>query len=379
MCRTLSFAPCLDRLPHRRDAQGYFGEQDDMKILLVGRSSSEHVQNWSRALKDAGEEVHLYSPFQRAYSGPGGSNQSRTQMVTFVRERRRLSRVIKALSPDVVNVHYASGPGLLASRLFSPTVVTVYGSDVTEFPLRGKLQKKALQRCLVSAEAITVASSDLRRCVEELQFAAQTPAIVPFGVDIRRYRMVERPLTKVRRLVIGTTKGCEEVYGIDLLIRAFALMRLAIPTELEAELQVFGGGSKVKEYSNLAEEMGVGNLVVFKGRVSHDDIPAILQGFDIFVAPSRRESFGVAVIEAMASGIPCVVSDAGGLPEIAENGAAKVVPSGDTTALAARLIELANSPKRRAELGIRGRARAEHFDFEECTEAMLTVFRGVAQ
>ena len=299
------------------------------------------------------------------------------QIWTIPWERRRLRKVILEYRPDVMNVHYASAAGLLSVGLFHPTIVTVYGSDVTEFPERSPIHRGILRHVLANSQAITTASRYLKRRVEGLGAGLPTPSVVPFGIDLSRFSRESGLMEPgTQGLVIGTTKGNERVYGIDILLQAFARLRTKIDDAIPLKLVIVGGGTQEEANIDLAKKLHIDPLVEFRGRVPNSDIPAALGEFDVFVALSRSESFGVAVIEAMAMAIPCLVSDVGGLPEIVGAGNGIVVSQGSVVEASDALELLLTDVDLRGALGRHGQAHArEHYGRDVCVGRMLQIYR----
>jgi glycosyltransferase involved in cell wall biosynthesis len=129
---------------------------------------------------------------------------------------------------------------------------------------------------------------------------------------------------------------------------------------------------------SLAAELGIAERAHFAGAVPHAEVPAWLHRFDLYAAPSRldSESFGVAVIEAGACGLPVVVSDAGGLPEVVlHERTGLVVPREDVAALQAALTRLVLDASLRARLGACGRTHvAQSYAWPRCVERMEAVY-----
>src|SRR5690606_38202825 len=117
----------------------------------------------------------------------------------------------------------------------------------------------------------------------------------------------------------------------------FALLRQRVGGEL-LRLRIVGDGPDRRELESRAAPLG--NAVQFVGAVPHDDVQQQLQLIDIYVAASRKESFGVAVIEASACGLPVVVSDADGLSEVVDDGVTGLVVRGASPLALANAIEL---------------------------------------
>jgi starch synthase len=112
------------------------------------------------------------------------------------------------------------------------------------------------------------------------------------------------------------------------------------------------------------------------GVVPHERMPAFMWGLDVFVNPSRAESFGVAALEAAASGVPVVASHVGGLPEVVADGeTGLLVPPEDPAALAAALAGLIRDPSRRRALGRSARERAVAlYDWQACARRMEQLY-----
>ena len=173
--------------------------------------------------------------------------------------------------------------------------------------------------------------------------------VTPFGVDCERFRPLSKRLSSEDEFVIGTVKLLEDKYGIDYLIRAFAVLKQNYGPRKTLRLVIAGDGSRRRELQKLASSCGCfkGNGV--SGFVAHKDVPSVLNTFSVFAALSvtQSETFGVAVIEASACGIPVVVSDAGGLPEVVKNRfTGTVVRRRDPEAAAAAFGNLIEHPDR---------------------------------
>jgi glycosyltransferase involved in cell wall biosynthesis len=165
--------------------------------------------------------------------------------------------------------------------------------------------------------------------------------------------------------VVGCVARLAPMKGHAHLLRAFARVHERFPS---AVLAFAGEGQEGQVLRALAQELGLAGAVRFLGFVR--DPERLRAGLDLFVLPSvRDEGVSNALLEAMASGLACVVSDAGGLAEAVVDGrTGRVVPAGDEGALAVALTELLGDGERRAAMGAAGRARvAERYSFEAVT------------
>ncbi len=354
-----------------------------MKIALLAAASSIHTIRWANAFVERGHSVLLMS--QHA---PSAMLDERVRLVHlkhlggsgYLVNGPIVARAIRRFAPDVVNAHYATGYGTLARwNAGYPLVINVWGSDVFEFPDKGRPFRALLLGNLRRARHVVSTSAFMARRTASLGKALPPIAVVPFGVDTERFS----PATSKRagnELVIGTVKTLAPKYGIDTLLHAFALVVEQFP---HVRLHIVGAGPQDRALNALADELGIASLVTFKGAVPHVDVPPALRGLDVFVALSRADSetFGVAVIEASACGLPVVVSDAGGLPEVVVQGSTGLVVGRDDPAAAAKALEeLIRSPEQRQAMGTAGRKHVlDKYRWGPCVDQQIEVFERVIQ
>jgi glycosyltransferase involved in cell wall biosynthesis len=195
-------------------------------------------------------------------------------------------------------------------------------------------------------------------------FPAGLVHVIPYGVESAQAN--GRPAQR-DALVAGVAANLEYWKGIDVLLEAARQVRAPL------RLEIYGVGALRAELERQAEETGVDAR--FHGFVG--DMREPFAGLDVLVQPSRADNLPLAILEAMAAGLPVVGTRVGGIPELVADGeTGLVVEPEDPGALAAALETLASSPERRLELGRRGRARiAEHFSAEACARRTVALYR----
>jgi len=360
-----------------------------MKVLLLSGANTIHTPRWANGLVDAGLSVVVASQ----HDFMPGEWDERVEKVRlphaptwgYFANGRLLARLFSERRCDLLNAHYATGYGLLAMRSgVRPCVLSVWGSDVYDFPAVSPLHRRLVRSTLRSADAVASTSRVMARQVEAVlgRDGLREPiAITPFGVDTSRFSPApdaQAGSPGRRPLVIGTVKKLEHKYGIDTLLQAFALLR-APNGGAEPLLHLVGEGGQLRELQAMAVRLGVSGRVQFFGAIAHAQVPERLRTFDVFVAASRldSESFGVAVIEASACGLPVVVTHAGGLPEVVrDNETGLIVERESPSALAQALQKLLDDAVLRARLGRAGRAHViERYEWRASVRTLIDVYQ----
>jgi len=202
-------------------------------------------------------------------------------------------------------------------------------------------------------------------------------AVVPNAVDQRAFDVAASPESAGFDVVCAAR--LIEDKGVDVLVRATDLLRRDIP---QVRVLVLGDAqegheSYQAEVRRLVDELRVSDAMCFKGFV--DDPFAHWAGARVYVQPSRREGFGLAVAEAMASGLPVVASAVGGLPDVVGHGSAGVlVPPDDPQALADAVKALLDDPVEASRLAKAGRARVEaEYSVDAMVDGVEAVYRSL--
>lgn len=285
--------------------------------------------------------------------------------------------LIKQIQPGLVNAHYATGYGLLARLVgFKPTLLSVWGSDVYDFPEKSFLHRWLLRGNLKSATAIASTSHCMARKTVET-FQHKNVFITPFGIDETIFSPCTKSEVLQNQIVLGTVKTLKHGYGIDVLIKAFAQAWKTLGYPENLKLEISGGGTDLDELQNLAQDVGISKQVLFHGQVNHQDVTKMLNRLDIYCAFSRFESFGVAILEASSCVKPVIVSDADGPAEVTLDGTTGlVVPKEDIDASAKAMIKLIQDETLRKKMGKAGRQHVlEHYTWEKSLDLMIAAYK----
>ncbi|HEV2999144.1 MAG TPA: glycosyltransferase family 1 protein [Solirubrobacteraceae bacterium] len=225
------------------------------------------------------------------------------------------------------------------------------------------------------AAAVTVPSEFAARdATAHLGIPPARITVVRWAVDHDLFRPVERRLYAFPYvLYVGTEQPRK---NLGALLRAFALLSPAHPDLRLVKVGLAGGeGSEFRRATRRAiDALGIGDRVVFTGRLPDEDLVAAYAGAVCSVLPSRHEGFGLPPLEAMACGCPVVVSSAGSLPEVVGDAGLVVDPGPWPLADA---IATTLDPAVREDLRERGLRRAASFTWQAAAERTLTVYRAV--
>ena len=351
-----------------------------LRILFLASAATTHTGRWVNAISAEGYEVHLLSldppqvhldPAVRCHRSPFPPKWGYIANAPWAR------KLISDLKPDIIHAHYATGYGTLAALAgFHPTILSVWGSDVFDFPNQSALHRRLLKFNLARADKILSTSHVM--AVETAKYTRKPIEVTPFGIDLEQFKPCQvDSLFDASDIVIGTVKTLEEKYGIEYLIRAFSLLKQAHPEE-SLKLLIVGGGSQEAYLRGLTRELGIATDTVFTGKVPHAETPRYHNMLTVSVTPSilDSESFGVAVLEACACAKPVVVSNVGGLPEVVEDGVNGFVVEPRSPEQTADAIErLLGDQDLRERMGRAGRERVRRlYDWRASVEQMVGIY-----
>ena len=291
-----------------------------------------------------------------------------------------LLRVIRSFKPDILHAHYASSYGLIGFlTFFKPFVVSVWGSDVYDFPKLSPFHKLLIKLCLKRADKILSTSETMAR--ETKLYTKKAIEITPFGIDLKEFKSKpQKSVFEAGDIVVGTVKTMSEKYGIKYLVKAFAKVKDRHP-ELPLKLLLVGGGEQSEEIYELISKLGLKDIAVMIGAVPYNQVSNYhnMMTVSVFVSVSDSESFGVSVIEASACEKPVIVSNVGGLPEVVEDGVTGiVVPSKDIESIANTIEKLVMNNKLREKMGKAGRKRVEMlYNWYDNVEQMIGIYKSI--
>jgi glycosyltransferase involved in cell wall biosynthesis len=182
--------------------------------------------------------------------------------------------------------------------------------------------------------------------------------VFPWGVDLNHYAPKNWQMNKRgNAFTLFCNRTWEPLYGVDVLARAFVKAARSRP---ELSLMLLGGGSQGARIRQILIGGGVLERVTFGGQVSQNDLPGWYHRADVYISPSHVDGSSVSLMEALASGLPCLVSDIPGNREwVTEGENGWLFPDSDADALSAKILQSIDQRGSLPEIGQAARAVAE--------------------
>jgi N-acetyl-alpha-D-glucosaminyl L-malate synthase BshA len=277
----------------------------------------------------------------------------------------KMAEVARFQGLDLLHVHYAvpnAISAILARSIVAPrplpVVTTLHGTDVTLIG-NDPSYLETTRWAVISSDAVTAVSEWLRKKTVEQLCVEETPIeVIPNFIEPERFEAV-RHLPGARRWAKPGEKILIHVSNFRPVKRVMDVLEvyLRVRERMPARLLFLGDGPDRAKVEARCREVGCCDGVVFLG--NHPAVEEILHGADLFLLPSAGESFGLAALEALSCEVPVIAADAGGVPEVIEEGVDGLLfPVGDVDAMARGAIELLSDPERHRAFARRGRERA---------------------
>lgn len=362
-----------------------------MRLCYVADARSIHTQRWLTYFVNCGHEVHLLTIYPNIPTIPGVeihfvpplptplmAKINRGQgWLSLLSSSWQIWRLVRLIRPDVLHAHYAAFFGWLAALAdFHPLVITLWGGDILadqgadRFPYN-KLTPFALRRADlvtgVSQRLINIAYPHLRPDVET--------AVIRIGADTTTFNpSVDATLWRTRlglgvEPIVLTTRPFEPIYNLETIVGAIPYVLAEMP-QVRFVLKDDTSRTKHQAYRVKIQQMIIDkqlqSAVHHVGQVPYSEMAAFYKLSDLFVSMALSDGFPVSVFEAMACGVPVILSQLPHLNELIEaERNALLVPATDSKKLAQAIIRLLqNSILRQQMVATNLELIHQHGDFE---------------
>lgn len=333
-----------------------------MKICFVANAESIHTERWVNYFVLKGHDVHLISHEGRKINGVkfhklitfGKSKITREKirpvdLVTFIIRAIQTRKYIRKIKPDIVHGHNVILGGFYASlSKFQPLVITAWGTDVLIAPKVSIFLKKIAVHALRKAQLLTCDGLNTKEAMQKLGADADKIKIIYFGIDTKlnhpdkRNNELRKELGIENSPVAISIRGLNPIYNIETLINAIPFVLEKKP---DSKFIIVGTGPLETELKILAKDLKVDKSTIFTGSLKPEEIPVYLSSSDLYISTSLSDSgLAASTGEAMACGLPVIVTDVGGNREwISEGESGFIIPTKEPELLAEKIIYLFNN------------------------------------
>lgn len=326
-----------------------------MKVLYFSRSYTPHDHRFLNALAETPHEVsflQLERPERRTeerkvpdgaqvVSWAGGKGPFRWSEVPALTDDLR--RVVDRVKPDLIHAGPVQSAGYLAARSgFLPLVTMSWGSDLLLDADRNDWMRRMTRYTLKRTTVLAGDCEAVRDKAAEFGFDPERTVLFPWGVDLERFSPGRaddfRSGLGWQDAFVGLSlRSWEPLYGVDVLARGFVRAAKLAP---QLRLLLLSGGSQEAAIREIFAQAGVLDRVFFAGQVNQDDLPRFYRAADIYLSASHSDGSSVSLMEALACGLPALVSDIPGNREwLANSTAGWLFPDGDDQAVMEGILE----------------------------------------
>ncbi len=342
-----------------------------MRICFVADAADIHTQRWAGYFANKGDDVHVIS-FDRPSEDLGNitlhvlkafGTKSTVLKYTInpLYALKQLKKLIKEIEPDIIHGHSVRDHTIIAALTgFHPFVVTAWGSDVLIYPKESKVMKYAVPFTLRRADLITSDGENTKEAMIKMGIKSEKIERIMQGVDTKKFNpscgdeKLKRELKIFDSSAVISTRRFGAIHDVETLIKAIPLVLKKIS---DAKFIIAGEGEQKDYLIGLSKSLNIFDATRFIGWIPNNKLPMYLTSTDIHVSTSLSDSgLSTATAEAMACGLPVVITDFGDNRRWVEDGVCGfVVPLKDPEALAEKIIYLLKNEDIRKEFGMRGR------------------------
>jgi len=308
-----------------------------------------------------------------------GENEQNIKILALTnKSTSKVFKVIKVLQFlknnkfDLIHTHNLAAHfyGAVASLVLGiPLVHTKHGTDYPK-----DFRKILIERFAFKFSKMIVGVSDdvKEQYIKQTGCSKQKITSILNGVDLACFNKIQQVAKSTSSVNIGIVARLSLEKDHRTLLKSFAI---ALNNNPDLRLTIVGDGPEMNNLQKLACNLSIANNVHFLG--NRFDIPDVLSNLDIFVLSSQTEGISISLLEAMASGLPCIATDVGGNPEVIINNITGfIVRQENDQELANKILELASDPLLRFRMGSAGRTRViEHFSVKETAKSYEHLYK----
>jgi 1,2-diacylglycerol 3-alpha-glucosyltransferase len=354
------------------------------------------INLFREGLLASGHEVFVIAPEYADYEDeepyvfrvPAIDFSQRVDMTLAIPWRGPLQRTISGIKPQIIHSQHPLVMGNLgvafARQLRIPMVFTFhtmyeeYAQKYIKFmpELAGMVMDEVVERYLQHCTHIIAPTASIRNLIYRKYDIDIPVSIIPTPVDLEKFKHLEPDKVRVK---LGLT-DCEillyvgrlsQEKNLTFLINSYAKLAKKRPN---SRLVLVGKGVDELDLHRTVEKLNLKQQVIFTGPVPYDEIPHYAAAADLFVFPSKTDTQGLVLVEAMAAGTPVVAVDADSSREVLSNGGGMLVP-GEVNSFANAIEQLLDDRERLHELSCEARQIAQRYDIPTAVDRLVNVYK----
>lgn len=352
-------------------------EFDGLRVGLVGPlpppagGMANQTRQLAELLRAAGATVTLVqtnAPYQPVWVGDIPLLRAVFRLLPYLTALWRMtgqSQLVHVMANSGWSWHLFAAPAIWVGRLRKvPVVINYRGGEAEGFLLRAQsLVRLSMRR----VAALIVPSGFLQGVFGRFSMPAE---VVPNIIDLSRFRPRDDLPADVRHFVVA--RNLEPLYDNETALRAFQIVGGVYS---DARLTIAGSGPEAQRLRDLAAQLGLAGRVSFAGRLDREQMAELYRQADVMINPSLADNMPNSVLEAMASGVPVVSTNVGGVPYIVEDGVtALLVEPGSPEAMADALLRLAGEQPLWRKLRDAGLAEVERYTWGRVAPVLSAVY-----
>ncbi len=296
----------------------------------------------------------------------------------------KMAQIIESEKLDILHVHYAmphAASAYLAKKIVGDDkikiITTLHGTDIT---LVGNHHSffRITKFSIEESDGVTSVSEFLKGAtIDTFDIKREVEVIYNF-VDTEVYKRDENrknlDMIEPDDKVIIHISNFRPVKRIGSIIKVFC----NISEKVKSKLLLVGDGPEMFKIRNMVSKLGLDDKVIFMGR--QNDIIPLLNISDLYMLPSKSESFGLSALEAMSCEVPIIGTSIGGLKEVVEDGiSGYICDPGDIKAMSKAAIAILANKNNRVKMGLAARARAKKFDSKNIIDKYIDYYKKVLE
>jgi glycosyltransferase involved in cell wall biosynthesis len=363
-----------------------------MKIIYFSLGYCTHDYRFLKSISDGGHEVffvQLEGNQRQVEDRPvpenvhqviwkGGREPFRWgNLAKLTLDFRRLTKEIK---PDLIHAGPIQTCAFIAVLSgFLPILTMSWGFDLMDDVHKNKWWEWVTHYTLKRSTFFTSDANITRDMAVKYGMDSKKTIVFPWGVDLEHFSPnTDHCSLNTEHFTLFCNRSWESRYGMDVLARAF--VKVAQQNE-SVDLILLNGGSQGAQIRQILQSGGVLDRVTFGGQVSQTDLPNWYHMADIYISPSHVDGSSVSLMEALACGMPCLVSDIPANTEwVVENENGWLFRDGDSNHLAEKILWAISQREKLPEIGRASRRSAEiRADWKKNAEVLMNTYRSLGE